>query len=232
MGAGAWSWTGVLPVAGDVCQAGDVSRLGAVLRERAADLSGVFYCVGVSRPDFVEALDVERAVDTVRVNFEGALRVFYEVLPLVRAQAGGGFLAGFTSMAADRGFPRGHSYCAAKAALDRLLESLRIDLYETSVKIFTIVPGYVETPMSAQNRFPMPGIWPVGKGVTHILRRLEREEQVIRFPWYHSWGMALLGLLPNRLYWWLASRQRGQVRIEPQAGDRFQWNAEPGSAGR
>jgi NAD(P)-dependent dehydrogenase (short-subunit alcohol dehydrogenase family) len=257
----------VLSVDGDVTNPADIDRLLVFLRELPHGLDGVFYCSGVSRPDYVEAPDVARALDTIEVNFLGAVRVLYGVLPLLQqrpkafptqagmpetgtpvagmpdpgrpdagmpktrppeaaAQAGerrAAFLAAFTSMAADRGFPRGHAYCASKAALDRFLECLRIDLWQSGVQVFTIVPGYVETPMTGQNLFPMPGIWPVGKAVRHFLQRMERGDPVIRFPWYHSLGMRLLAWIPDRLYCWLAAQNRSQVRIRPQPKDRFTW---------
>ncbi|OIP30620.1 hypothetical protein AUK22_01870 [bacterium CG2_30_54_10] len=215
----------VVAVGGDVRQAKDVERLFRTIKDSGERLDGVFYCSGVSRPDYVEEPDVERALDTVSVNFEGAFRIFYAALPLIRNRPEA-FLAGFTSMAGDRGVSRAHAYSSSKAALDRLLECLRIDLWDVNINVFTIVPGYVETPMTAQNRFPMPGIWPLSKSVSHIIRRMEAGDLVIRFPWYHSLGMKLLNLLPNRLYWGLMSRSRCKVKISTRPDDGFKWRTD------
>lgn len=211
---------------GDVRCPEDIARLGEFLRRESPDLDGVFYCAGVSRPDFVEAPDLARTLDTIRVNFEGAVRLIDLTLPLLQRRPCA-VVAGFSSMAAVRGMPRGGAYCASKAALDRYLDCLRIDLYGSGIRVITIAPGYVETPMSAQNRFPMPGIWPVERGVRHVLACIEAGHDIIRFPWYHAWGMTLLSWLPDRVYWWLAHRYRTQVRIQPQAHDEFQWPVEP-----
>lgn len=211
-------------VAGDVCDPAAMERLAGAVKDAGPDapLDGVICTVGVSRPDLIEDLDVERTIDTLRTNLEGPLRLFYRFLPDLMARPGS-FIAGFTSMAGDRGMPRGHGYCASKAGLDRLLDCLRIDLWDRGVRVYTVVPGYIETPMTAQNRFPMPGIWPLERGARFLIDQFERERLIIRFPWYHSLGMRLLGLLPNRLYWWLANRQRPQVKIHPQSSDRFSW---------
>lgn len=208
-------------IPGDLCRPADIETLGRAV-EQGPPLDGLIVTAGVSRPDLVEALDVERAIDTITVNLEGPVRVIYRVLPLLMARPGS-FLAGFTSMAGDRGMPRGHAYSAAKAGLDRFLDSLRIDLYDRDVRVFTVVPGYVDTPMAAQNRFPMPGMWPLEKASEYLVRCFERERLVIRFPWYHSLGMRLLTALPARVYWWLMNRQRTQVKIAPRPEDRFTW---------
>lgn len=212
----------LLTVSGDVREQADILRLHQDATKRFGSMDGVIFCTGVSRPDFIEALDLERAIDTIRVNFEGALRVFYTFLPDLVDRAGT-FLAGFTSMAGDRGMPKGHSYCSSKAALDRLLESLRIDLMNHQVSVFTITPGYVDTPMARQNDFPMPGIIPVDRGVSYLLRQMERGRLIIRFPWYHSLGMTFLRFLPNKLYWWLMNQSRPSFRIKPRPEDEFSW---------
>ena len=212
-------------ISGDVRKPDDIERLAKTLETAAQPLDGIIYATGVSRPDFVETPDTERAIDTIRINLEGPIRVFYRLLPLLLNRPGT-FLAGFTSMAGDRGMPRAHTYSASKAGFDRYLESLRIDLFDRGIHVFTIVPGYVDTPMSLQNRFPMPGIWSPGKAAEHLVHAMEQERLVIRFPWYHSLGMRLLGLLPNRWYWWLMSRQRTMVKIDPHPGDEFSWPSE------
>lgn len=208
-------------VTGDIRKTDDIERLFQVV-EAGPPLDGVIVAAGVSRPDFVEAINVKRAIDTIRVNLEGPVRVFYRMLPLLIDRRGT-FLVGFSSMAGDRGMPRAHAYCASKAGLDRFLESLRIDLLDRGVQVYTIVPGYIDTPMTAQNRFPMPGIWDADRACDYMIRAIEREQLVIRFPWYHSLAMRVLGLIPNLLYWWLMNRQRSQVKIDPRPGDTFTW---------
>ncbi|MFZ2960662.1 MAG: SDR family NAD(P)-dependent oxidoreductase [Candidatus Ozemobacteraceae bacterium] len=208
-------------VVGDIRRTEDIERL-AQLIERGSELDGVIVAAGVSRPDFVENPDANRAIDTIQVNLEGPIRVYYRLLPLLINRKGT-FLAGFASMAGERGMPRAHTYSASKAGLDRFLDSLRIDLLDRGVHVFTIVPGYIETPMTAQNHFPMPGIWPADKAAEHLVKAMEREQYVIRFPWYHSIGIWLITLLPNRFYWWLMSKQRLLVNISPRPEDGFNW---------
>jgi len=213
-------------VTGDLRHPEDLNRLDAAIANAGGLLDGIIFSAGVSRPDDIDALDLERALDTIRLNLEAPFRVFYRYLPQLLKRPGS-FLAGFTSMAGDRGMPKGHAYSAAKAGFDRLLESLRIDLLDRGITVYTIVPGYVDTPMSAQNRFPMPGIWPPERAAEHILQAMSRGKQVIRFPWYHSLGMRLLCALPDRLYWWLMHRQRSQIKIDPHPDEPLRWPSEP-----
>ncbi len=213
-------------VTGDLRQPDDFVQLDAVIQTDQAGLDGIFFVAGISRPDDVDNPDIERALDTIRVNLEAPFRVFYRYLPLLLKRPGS-FLAGVTSMAGDRGMPKGHAYSASKAGFDRLLESLRIDLYDRGVTVFTIVPGYVETPMSGQNRFPMPGMWKPERAAEHILSAMARGRLCIRFPWYHSIGMRLLCALPDRLYWWLMHRQRSQIKIDPHPDEHLRWPPEP-----
>ncbi|MBF0410502.1 MAG: SDR family NAD(P)-dependent oxidoreductase [Candidatus Riflebacteria bacterium] len=211
---------------GDIRNTNDIESLVKSISDAdASGIDGVIICTGVSRPDYIDNPDPERAIDNIRVNLEGPLRVIYMLLPLILRRRGS-FIAAFTSMAGDRGMPIGHSYSASKAGLDRLLDSLRIDLYDRNVSVYTIVPGYVKTPMSDQNHFPMPGIWPVEKAGRHIIKLMEKERLIIRFPWYHDLGMKILGLLPNFVYWRLMNYSKKDIKIVPQADDKFQWKNE------
>jgi NAD(P)-dependent dehydrogenase (short-subunit alcohol dehydrogenase family) len=207
---------------GDVRSPDDIARLLETVRRELRPLDGIIYASGVSRPDFVENIHVERLLDTFRVNLEGALRVYYGLLPdlIDRPDT---FLVGFSSMAADRGVPRGHAYSASKAALARILESLRIDLWDRQTRVFTVIPGYIETPMTRQNRFPMPGILPAATAARRIIRGMERNEWTIRFPWYHSLPMLLLQFLPDSLYCTLMNHQKKQVHMDPRPDEPFPW---------
>ncbi|MBI3038617.1 SDR family NAD(P)-dependent oxidoreductase [bacterium] len=209
-------------VPGDVRKPADIENLVGLIKKESLSLDGIIYSAGVSRPDYIDSLDLIRSLDTYKINFEGALRIFYQFLPDLM-EKGGTFLAGFTSMAADRGMPKTHSYCASKAALDRLLECLRIDLLDRGVQVFTVAPGYVVTPMSSQNEWPMPGIWPVRFAVAHILTEIENCNFVIRFPWYHSWLMKLATLIPDQFFWKIMNKKRDLVKIKPRSDDEFSW---------
>jgi NAD(P)-dependent dehydrogenase (short-subunit alcohol dehydrogenase family) len=208
---------------GDLRRKADIRNLYEEFRNGSIIPDGIICAAGVSRPDFVDRPDIPRSLDTIRTNLLGPIRLIYEFLPLLLDRAEPTFIAGFTGMVADRGVPRAHALSAAKAGLDRFLESLRIDLYDRQVRVFTVVPGFVKTPMSDQNHFPMPGQWAVEKSVQHILRSIEREIPVIRFPWYHSLGMVLMQLIPPSWYAALMNRYTSRVIITPHPNDEFRW---------
>ena len=109
--------------------------------------------------------------------------------------------------------PRAGAYGASKAALRYLLESLRLDLAGEGIDVTLVSPGFVDTPLTRRNDFPMPLRWPVEKAARHIARRLERRPLNISFPAVFIGGLRLLSLLPARLQLALGRRMaRSQLK--------------------
>ncbi|MBV9945708.1 MAG: SDR family NAD(P)-dependent oxidoreductase, partial [Myxococcales bacterium] len=105
--------------------------------------------------------------------------------------------------AGRRALPRNAAYCASKAALSTFLESLRIDLGPAGIRVTDVQPGYVETPLVAERRGPMPFLWTADRAAKHIVRHLERAPAVLAFPWPLVLATGLGRLLPPSLYEWL-----------------------------
>jgi short-subunit dehydrogenase len=128
-------------------------------------------------------------------NLGGVLNT---VLPAaaVMAERGSGQIAVMSSLAAFRGFPGAPAYCASKAAVRVWGEALRGDLHRRGVAVSVICPGYVRTPMTAVNRFPMPLVLDADRAARIIRRGLARNRARIAFPWPTYAMVRLLAALP------------------------------------
>jgi NADP-dependent 3-hydroxy acid dehydrogenase YdfG len=133
------------------------------------------------------------------VNVRGALATLVAAIPVMLAQKQG-HIVGVSSLAGIRGLPTSAAYSASKAAVSTFLESLRIDLAPTGVRVTDVQPGFVATPINEGANHPMPFRWPVEKAARHIARRLESAPAVVAFPWPLVLATRFGRLLPAFLY--------------------------------
>lgn len=122
--------------------------------------------------------------------------------PFVAAMSarGSGRLVGIASVAGIRGLPGAGAYSASKAANIAWLEALRGELRSTGVKVVTIAPGYIATPMTAVNRYPMPFLMPAAEAAWRFARAIERGSSYTVIPWQMGVVAKLLRLLPNPVF--------------------------------
>jgi len=152
---------------------------------------------GVSRVigDGEEAENWEVARALLAVNLDGALLTVAALLPDMR-QRGSGQLALISSLAAYVGLPITPTYCASKAALKAYGEALRGWLAPQGIAVSVVLPGFVDTPMSAQFRGPKPGMISAARAARLIRRGLERNSARIEFPRALAFGTRILAALP------------------------------------
>jgi short-subunit dehydrogenase len=144
------------------------------------------------------------------VNFWGVVYPLAWLLPGM-AERKSGLVAVMGSLAGYRGLPRSAPYSASKAALRNLVESLRIDLYDSGVTFSLISPGFVKTPMTDHNSFPMPFMVSVEKAADIIIHGLEKEKTEIHFPYRLSWLIKALRWMPDNWYAFLFKRRNLSV---------------------
>lgn len=147
--------------------------------------------------EFAADLEVIRRV--MDVNYFGMAATFSPFIGAMR-QAGCGRLVGIASVAGIRGLPGAEAYCASKAAVINYLESLRVELCDTGVKVLTLCPGYINTPMTAANPFPMPFLMSADEAARRFARAIERGGSYHVIPWQMGLVTRILRLLPNVLY--------------------------------
>ncbi len=143
----------------------------------------------------------------IEVNLNGTASCLDAVMPGMLARRSGQ-IAIVASVAGYRGLPQGGAYGASKAALIALAESLRFDLTKAGVLMQVINPGFVRTPMTAVNKFPMPFLLETDDAARRISRGLKLTGFEITFPWQLAWILKLLQILPARLFFW-ALRKAG-----------------------
>ena len=144
----------------------------------------------------------ERALQT---NVMSVVYGTEAMLPLLRKSARP-HLLGMSSTVTIGGLPRAEAYGASKAAIRYLLESLRVDLWREKIVVTVIMPGFVRTPLTDKNDFPMPMMIEAETAARSIADGIERERLTITFPWLFAALFRMLRLLPEGWYARLAAR--------------------------
>lgn len=137
--------------------------------------------------------------EVIDINLMGMVKTFQPFLAAMRA-AGRGSLVGIASVAGYRGLPGAAAYSASKAAAISYLESLRVELAPTSLKVITICPGYIATPLTAKNPYPMPFLLSADAAARNIAAIIERGKPFAVFPWQMAIVARLLHVMPRWLY--------------------------------
>lgn len=161
---------------------------------------------GIDQKTRITNFNSQDAEITMGVNFFGLVNWIELLVPVLIKQRNG-MIVGVTSLADVRGFPGSGYYCASKAAASHLLESLRIDLKKYNVKVITVKPGFVKTPMTDKNDFFMPFLISVDKAADIILKGIKKEKPVIEFPLRTSLGAKVVKCMPRSLFEFLFSRE-------------------------
>lgn len=113
---------------------------------------------------------------------------------------GSGALVGIGSVAGIRGLPGHGAYCASKSAVIAYCESLRGELRASGVKVVTLCPGYIDTPLTRQNRYSMPFLMTAQNFAEHAFAAIQSGDSYRVIPWQMGWAAKLLRLLPNTLF--------------------------------
>jgi NAD(P)-dependent dehydrogenase (short-subunit alcohol dehydrogenase family) len=209
----------VLVQPGDVC---DRARVGAAVREAEAAFGGLDVLLlnaGIGDSLFPRRFDAELVERILRVNFLGAVYAIEAALPGM-LDRGAGKIVGISSIGAVRGMPTAAPYCASKAALSTFLESLRIDLHGSGVRVVTVSPGFIKTPLTDRNRFRMPFLQPADRAARRIVCGIARGRREIHFPLRLTLPMKALRWLPVPLYDALMTRfVRGEARGKKRSDD-------------
>lgn len=139
----------------------------------------------------------KRVMDT---NVFGMAATFAPFIPAMKAAGGVRRLCGIASVAGIRGLPGAEAYSASKAAAISYLESLRLEMRPYGIKVVTIAPGYIESPMTALNPYSMPFLLPAAKAAERFAAAIARGVSYTVIPWQMGVVAKLLRLLPNALY--------------------------------
>jgi NAD(P)-dependent dehydrogenase (short-subunit alcohol dehydrogenase family) len=196
---------GALALPLDVTDAAAVRRAAATAAASPQGPHGldcVVYCAGHYTAQRAPTMDLADMVRHLDVNYLGALHVLDAVLPLLLAQPAHrrGHISLVGSVAGYRGLPNSLAYGPTKAALINLAETLYIDLHAHGVGVSIVNPGFVDTPLTTQNRFKMPALITPGQAAQAMLRGWADGAFEIHYPRRFTWAMKLLQVLPYPVF--------------------------------
>jgi len=164
------------------------------------------FCTGMHDPDAEKKLSSEKIREIMETNFFGTLNCIMAVNTYFRERKNG-HIAIVSSVAGYRGLPAASGYCASKSALISLAESLYFDFKRYNVKVSVINPGFIKTPLTDKNKFPMPMIKSAEFAAEKMFTGLTKKNVFeIHFPLAFTIIMKLLKIMPNWLYFLLVKK--------------------------
>jgi short-subunit dehydrogenase len=160
----------------------------------------VIACAGVSiGMDTAERSDLDVMARTFATNNIGMAATFHAFIdPMV--QRGSGTLVGIGSVGGIRGLPGHGAYCSSKAAVISYCESLRGELRPSGLKVVTICPGYIDTPLTEKNRYTMPFLMQPDVFADKAFAAIEAGATYQVIPWQMGWVAKLMRALPNWVF--------------------------------
>jgi short-subunit dehydrogenase len=191
-----------------IADCADVARAAGIVgeaKEKLGSLDLVIANAGFGINKRAKKLDPKDVIAVLQLNLLGACATLTAAIPPMLA-AKRGHLVGISSIAGSRGLPTSAAYSASKAALSIFLESIRVDLHGSGIKVSDIRPGFVDTPLTKKNKFPMPFLLSADEAGRRIVRAIECEKRIYTFPWPMAVGVRVLRMLPGWLYDLIATR--------------------------
>jgi len=157
----------------------------------------VLACAGISvGVDTQVRADLEVMAQTFATNNIGTAATFHGFVAKMR-ERGSGTLVGIGSVNGVRGFAGHGANCPSKAALISYCECLRLELRDSGVKVVTISPGYIDTPLTRRNAYRMPFLMPAERFADKAFAAIESQVSYRVIPWQMGWVAKLLRILPN-----------------------------------
>lgn len=195
----------LVPFAVDVTDQQAVARVHGAITSQLGPIDLAILNAGVWDQMASREFDAKRVRDSMTVNYTGIANALE---PLIRDMVARrtGHLALVASVAGYRGLPKAAAYAPTKAALISLAEVLRLELAADNIAVSVINPGFVETPMTSVNTFPMPFILTAEDAAKRIMHGLDAKKFEIAFPWQLVTMLKFLRILPGAFYYQIARR--------------------------
>lgn len=193
----------------DVTNPQEVTESYAAIRRRLGPVALAILNAGIYLPVEITAnLDPAPFAQSMHVNYMGVLHCLAPLLSELMAR-GLGHVVIVSSVTGFGGLPRAAAYGPTKAALINLAECLKFDLDRTGVQVSVVNPGFVDTPATANNPFPMPFLMSADAAAQRILAGIKAGAFEITFPRRFTYSLKLMNMLPYRLYFYLIKRITG-----------------------
>lgn len=164
------------------------------------------------------SFDLKTCVRIMEINYFGALNCLAPIIERMKKERRG-TIAMMGSAAGLIGMPNAGAYSASKSAMMRMTEAMRVELKTFNIDVRLITPGFVDTPLTAQNDFPMPFLMPVEEAAAIIERGLAGRRYEVAFPRRLVWLLRLASILPRSIYFKLAEHLLPAKRQLSQASN-------------
>lgn len=164
--------------------------------------------VGVKTEHYEDLAEFERVFAT---NVFAMASTFHAFIGPMKAR-GRGTLVGIASVAGIRGLPGSEAYCASKSAVITYCESLRVELSKVGVRVLTVSPGFIRTPLTAKNPYKMPFLMDAPDFARAAADAILAGKSYVTIPWQMGWVGKLLRILPNALFDRVTSKRKQKPR--------------------
>ena len=160
---------------------------------------------GIGRETSALTFRAEDIAEHININLIGVANSIDAVLPGMRERRRGHLVA-LSSLASYRGLPLMAGYCASKAGVNALLDSLRVELRPLGIAVTTLCPGWVRTPLTDPIGLPPAHMMEVGEAARRIVAAIRGRQAFLAFPAGGAWQARLLRYLPRPAADWMATR--------------------------
>ncbi len=198
----------IVPYPGDVTDETAMAATVETIEANSGPIALAVFNAGNYWPNSGDKLSAENFVKTYTINVFGFA---YGLVPVVERfkQRGRGHVAVVSSVSGYGGLPQASAYGSSKAAVINMAEALKFDFDRMNIRIQLVNPGFIDTPLTEKNEFPMPALMPVDKAAQRIADGLRTGGFELTFPRRFTWFLKAMNLLPYPLYFPLVSRTTG-----------------------
>jgi len=179
--------------------------------KKTGEINISVFCAGIHDPKSEKKLNIEKIRKIMEVNFFGTVNSINAIYDYYKEKKSGQ-ISIVSSVAGYRGLPAAGAYCASKSALSSFAESLYFDLKRFNVRVSLVNPGFIKTPMTDQNDFPMPMMKSAEFAAEQMFKGLTQKKAFeIHFPMAFTSMMKVLKVIPNGLYFKIV--EKGMKKI-------------------
>ena len=184
----------------DVTNPEQCKKIFEEIKKKFNNIEISIFGTGIHDPNSEKRFNLEKIREIMEVNYFGTMNSINSVYDYYNDKKGGQ-ISIISSVAGYRGLPAAGAYCASKSALTSFTESLRFEMMRKNVRVSLVSPGFIKTPMTDQNDFPMPMIKSPEFAAEQIYIGLTKKTGFeIHFPKAFTFILKFLRILPNSIY--------------------------------
>ncbi len=198
----------IVPFRGDVTNEHEMRACAGAIEKQAGPIVLAIFNAGNYFPTRGERLETGNFVKTYEINVFGMINGCVAAVDHMKTR-GRGQIAFVSSVSGYGGLPLASAYGASKAAVINMAESLKFDFDKMNIRTQIITPGFVDTPLTKGNKFPMPALMPVEQASRRIVEGLRTGGFEVTFPRRFTWWLKLVNILPYPLYFAIMNRFMG-----------------------